>query len=39
MVSIRYSLHPPTRHLPVSAYELYRIYGDKTWTWNNGGGR
>ncbi|MBY3223691.1 DUF995 domain-containing protein [Rhizobium sp. 25PS6] len=24
---------------PLSAYELYRIYGDKTWTWNTGGGR
>ncbi|WP_434711752.1 DUF995 domain-containing protein [Rhizobium sp. YTUHZ045] len=24
---------------PLSAYELYRIYGDKTWTWDTGGGR
>lgn len=24
---------------PLSAYELYRIYGDKTWVWNTGGGR
>ncbi|MBX5171587.1 DUF995 domain-containing protein [Rhizobium sp. NZLR1b] len=24
---------------PLSAYELYRIYGDKTWIWNTGGGR
>ncbi|NEJ74608.1 DUF995 domain-containing protein [Rhizobium phaseoli] len=25
--------------VPLSAYELYRIYGDKTWVWNTGGGR
>ncbi|SCB58054.1 Protein of unknown function [Rhizobium aethiopicum] len=24
---------------PLSAYELYRIYGDRTWTWDTGGGR
>ncbi|AHG47540.1 hypothetical protein RLEG12_31660 [Rhizobium leguminosarum bv. trifolii CB782] len=24
---------------PLSAYELYRLYGDKTWIWNTGGGR
>lgn len=24
---------------PLSAFELYRIYGDKTWVWNTGGGR
>ncbi|EJT03298.1 DUF995 domain-containing protein [Rhizobium sp. CCGE 510] len=24
---------------PLSAYELYRIYGDKTWIWNTGAGR
>ena len=23
---------------PLSAFELYRIYGDKTWVWNTGGG-
>jgi len=23
---------------PLSAYELYRIYGDRTWTWGTGGG-
>ncbi|MBX4933095.1 DUF995 domain-containing protein [Rhizobium bangladeshense] len=24
---------------PLSAYELYRIYADRTWTWDTGGGR
>ncbi|RFC00125.1 hypothetical protein B5K11_00075 [Rhizobium leguminosarum bv. trifolii] len=29
----------PATPTPLSAYELYRIYGDKTWVWNTGGGR
>ncbi|MBX4959135.1 DUF995 domain-containing protein [Rhizobium lentis] len=28
-----------TAPTPLSAYELYRIYGDRTWTWDTGGGR
>lgn len=24
---------------PLNAYEIYRLYADKTWTWSTGGGR